>query len=317
VPGLDAANRVDCGIVIVGYNSARHIGKLLDSLPAATGALSTRCLVVDNDSTDATAAIAGARADVSAVSAGSNLGYAGAINLGRRLIGPCSALLILNPDLVLESGAVSRLHEAINEPGVGIAVPMLLGDDGSLYLSTRREPSVTRALGEALFGGYWPGRPGWLSETIRDRGSYQRPRDVAWAGGAALLISAACCDAVGDWDDDRFFLYSEETDFAARARRSGYRVRYVPAARARHEDGGSGRSPALAALMAVNRIRYYEKYHHPPATWLFLAAIVLHSVLRLRDRSSRLVLKVLLRRSRWRDLPGGDRGHQVPGTRRR
>ena len=48
----------------------------------------------------------------------------------------------------------------------------------------------------------------------------------------------------------------------------GYRVRYVPTARARHEDGGSGRSPALGALLAVNRVRYYEKYHRRPATSL-------------------------------------------------
>ncbi len=220
------------------------------------------------------------------------------------MIGPCSALLILNPDLVLEPGAVVRLYEELQLTGVGITVPMLLNDDGSLYLSARREPSVPRAFGDALFGAKVPQRPGWLSETIRDRRAYQREQDVAWAGGAALLISAACHDAVGDWDDSRFFLYSEETDFAARARRCGYRVRYVPAARVRHEDGGSGRSPALGALLAVNRVRYYEKYHRRPATSLFRAAVALHYLLRSADPVQRVALGTLLRRSRWQDLPG-------------
>ena len=146
---------------------------------------------------------------------------------------------------------------------------MLLGDDGSLYMSMRREPSALRALGEAIFGGRLPMRPGWLSETIRDSTEYDRPRDVDWAGGAAMLISDACNDDVGEWDDSRFFLYSEEVDYAARARRSGYRVRYVPSACAFHEGGGSGRSSGLQALMAVNRIRYYDKYHRWPATCLF------------------------------------------------
>lgn len=299
---------VECGVVVVTYNSAQHIERLLDSLPDAAFGLKTRCVVVDNNSSDETMPIVRSRDDVVAIEAGRNLGYAGAINLGRAHIGSCSSVLILNPDLVLEPQAIVRLYQALDQPGVGVAVPMLLTEEGSLYLSTRREPSVTRAFGEALFGAHWPSRPGWLSETIRDRVVYERPRDVAWAGGAALLISAPCHDAVGDWDDGRFFLYSEETDFAARARRCGYRVRYVPDARARHEDGGSGRSPELGALMAVNRIRYYEKYHRRPATSLFRALVILHSLLRSADPVQRVALTTLIQRDRWHDLPGGQTG---------
>jgi N-acetylglucosaminyl-diphospho-decaprenol L-rhamnosyltransferase len=307
-PGHYIPGHVDCGIIVVTYNNARHIERLLGSLPAASESLKIRCAVVDNKSSDETISILRSRNDVTVVEAGRNLGYAGAINLARTLIGSCSSLMILNPDLVLEPQAIVRLYRALEQPGVGIAVPMLLSDDGSLYLSTRREPSVSRALGEALFGAHWPGRPGWLSETIRDRHVYQYQRDVAWAGGAALLISAACNDAVGDWDDGRFFLYSEETDFAARARRRGYRVCYVPTARVRHEDGGSGRSSALGALMAVNRVRYYEKYHRRPATSLFRVAVASHYLLRSADPDQRVALKAVMRRSRWHDLPGSNVG---------
>jgi N-acetylglucosaminyl-diphospho-decaprenol L-rhamnosyltransferase len=298
---------VDCGVIVVSYNSARHIEKLLDSLPAATRGLRTRCVVVDNSSQDGTMAIARSRADVLALDAGGNIGYAGAINLARARIGCCSALLILNPDLVLEAGSVLRLWQALEQRDVGVAVPMLLSEaDGSLYFSTRREPSLTRALGDAIFGAHWGGRPGWLSETIRDTTAYQKARDVAWAGGAAMLVSAACASAVGDWDEQRFFLYSEETDFATRARRAGFRIRYVPTARARHVDGGSGRSPALAALMAVNRVRYYEKYHRRPAALLFRGAVALHHLVRAADPDQRVALQALLRRSSWADLPHAD-----------
>jgi GT2 family glycosyltransferase len=294
---------VDCGIIVVTYNNARHIAKLLASLPAACGGLETRCVIVDNNSSDDTMSILRSRKDILAVQADRNLGYAGAINLARTRIGCCSSLMILNPDLVLEPKAIVRLYQSLGEPGVGITVPMLLGDDGSLYLSLRREPSVSRALGEALFGAHWAQRPGWLSETIRDRDAYHAPRDVAWAGGAAVLVSAVCSEAVGDWDD-RFFLYSEETDFAARARRCGYHVRYVPTAQVRHEDGGSGRSPTLGALLAVNRIRYYEKYHRRPATSLFRAAVALHYLLRSAGHYQRVALKAVIWRSRWPGLPG-------------
>jgi GT2 family glycosyltransferase len=303
---------IDCGIVVISYNSARHIGQLLDSLPAAICGLKTRCVVVDNNSSDETACVVGSRDDALVIDAGRNLGYAGAINLGRALVGACSSLLILNPDLVLEPRAVMQLYKELDQPGVGVAVPMLLNNDGELYPSLRREPSLTRAFGEAFLGSRWPGRPGWLSETIRDRTAYLNPLDVAWAGGAAILISAACNDAVGDWDDGRFFLYSEETDFAARARRCGYRVRYVPTARVRHEDGGSGRSPMLSALLAVNRVRYYEKYHRRPASAIFRWIVVLHYLLRATDPDRRMALRALVRRSRWSDLPHGEASDRSP-----
>ncbi|MFZ0092094.1 MAG: hypothetical protein WAL63_21525, partial [Solirubrobacteraceae bacterium] len=167
----------------------------------------------------------------------------------------------------------------------------------------RREPSPTRALGDALFGRRFPGRPGWLSEMIYEDGAYRCPTDVAWAGGAVLLISSDCDSTVGDWDSERFFLYSEETDFFRRARRCGYKVRSVPGAYARHVGGGSGTSPALAALLAVNRIRYYQKYHGRAMSSLFRAAVLIHYLLRSRSTPEREALRAVFRRSRWSWLP--------------
>jgi GT2 family glycosyltransferase len=296
---------VECGIIVVSYNSAGHIEALLDSLPAAAGDITTRCVVVDNNSSDDTTSILSKRDDVHTLPAGQNLGYAGAINLGREFLGQCSSVLILNPDLVLSPGSIGQLRAALDQPGVGVAVPKMLGRDGELYQSLRREPSLTRALGDAMFGSRIPWRPGWLSEMIRDGAAYQQARDVAWSTGAALLISAACNDAVGQWDADRFFLYSEETDFAARARRCGYRIRYVPTAVVHHEGGGSGQSAVLDALLAVNRVRYYEKYHRRPVSSMFRLVVVLHYLLRGTKVTGRQTFRMLLRRSRWGSLPGG------------
>ena len=115
--------------------------------------------MVDNDSQDDTVAIVRGTPDAVMVEAGRNLGYAGAINLGRSYTNRASPLLVLNPDLVLEPGAIARLYEALDAPNVGIAVPKLLDNEGRLYLSLRREPSPTKSLGEALFGARYPSRP--------------------------------------------------------------------------------------------------------------------------------------------------------------
>ena len=277
---------------------------MLDSLSAATGALTTRCLVIDNASTDATLSIA-RRRDVTVIASAQNLGYSGAINLGRRGAGPCSSLLILNPDVVLQSGAIEQLYAAAAASRVGMAGPMLLDSGGNVYLTMRRQPSISGTLGDALFGAHLATRPVWLSEPIRDLDKYAQARDVDWLSGAVMLITAACDVAVGEWDSSRFFLYAEETDYAIRARRCGFRVCYVPSARVLHREGGSGRSPALHALQSVNRIRCYEKYHQAPATFMFRVVVGLGHLLRAFRRSDREALCAVLRRSRWDDLPGG------------
>jgi N-acetylglucosaminyl-diphospho-decaprenol L-rhamnosyltransferase len=308
---------VDCGIVVVTYNSARHIDTLLDSIPAASRGLRTRCVVVDNDSQDETITIVRSRTDVKVVNAGGNLGYSAGINIGRSVIGPCSALLILNPDLVIEPGSITELYQSLTTPDIGVAVPMVRNDDGSLSLSLRREPTLFGALGDALFGRRFAKRPGSLSEVIRDEAAYQRPVDVAWATGAALLVSEACDAAVGDWDDVLFFLYAEETDFAARARRCGFRICYVPTARVYHDAGGSGQSAELLALMAVNRIRYYEKYHGRLEAALFRGIVAFYHLLRSMRAEDRITLKIVLHRASWDRLPHSStrrNGSRVNGT---
>jgi N-acetylglucosaminyl-diphospho-decaprenol L-rhamnosyltransferase len=293
---------VDCAVLVVTYNSATHVVDLLDSLPAAAGGLSLRAVVVDNGSTDGTVAVLRDRPDVHCIEAGANLGYAGGINLARRHAGPCASVMVLNPDLVLEADAIAQLAATLRDPAVGVAVPMILNLTGGLELTLRREPSLGRAIGDALFGHRLPHRPGWLSETVRDERAYRNRHSVDWAGGAAAMVSAGCDAAVGPWDE-RFFLYSEEVDYAARVRAAGFRIEYVPTARIRHHEGGSGSSAALTALLAVNRIRYVAK--HGRGSRVFQAAVALHELLRAYDPAHRFALRTVLRPSRWSALPGG------------
>src|SRR6202035_903705 len=166
LPAPERADRVDCAVVIVTHNSARDIAGLLDCLPAAAAGLTLRTIVVDNGSADATIDLVRRRADVRCIEAGANLGYAGGINVGRLHSGDYSALLVLNPDLVLEPGSIREMAAVLGDPAIGIAVPMLTGADGRRYPSLRRRLTVRRAIGDGLLGRRFPGRPGWLSEIV-------------------------------------------------------------------------------------------------------------------------------------------------------
>jgi GT2 family glycosyltransferase len=312
---VDQHGEVDCAIVIVTYNSAYDIDRLLDSLSPSAIGLTTRIVVVDNGSVDETVKLVQNRPDVLCVETGANLGYAGGINVGRLHASEYRSICVLNPDLVLQPGALSEMYAALKDPDVGAVVPALLDSAGDRYPSLRREPTVVRALGDALLGARIIHRSGWLSEIVyRDR-DYEIRHSTDWATGAAMLVSAACDQAVGPWDES-FFLYSEEVDYARRIRAAGFRMDYVPAAQARHRGAGSGQSAELYALLAVNRIRYAEKHgRHPVA---YRAAVILHELLRSADPVHRSALRLVIRRSSWPRLftklnaPLGDTCNRVP-----
>jgi GT2 family glycosyltransferase len=292
----------DVAVIVVTYNSAPDISLLIDDLRVAAHDRRIRLIVVDNQSSDGTTDVVGTHQDIELVESGGNLGYAGGINAGLAFVGDCDAVLILNPDLTLAPAAVTRLLAALDDDRVGAVVPLMLDEDGTTYPSLRREPSLTRAIGDALLGSKVRKRPSFSSEIDARPGSYLVAHDVDWATGAALLIRAAVARKVGDWNEE-FFLYSEETDYFRRMRESGGRIRFEPSAVVKHRRGGSGTSPSLATLMAVNRIRYVQRHHGRPYTALFRAVVVLAEALRCYNAAHRRTLAFVVNRERWRELP--------------
>lgn len=305
---MDTQPRMVVTALVVTYNSSKEIGNLLDSLPAAAEGLDLRVLVVDNSSTDDTVAVVTARGDARVVPAGGNVGYAAGINVGREhLDRDTDAIAILNPDLVLEPGSLGVLCRTLaGDRTIGVAVPHVSNSDGAPFHSLRRDPGLLSQLGEASFGASWASRPVLLVDTYRTVEAYSTGRDVDWASGAALVVSRACDLAVGEWRED-FFLYSEETDFCRRARRAGYRVRYVPEAHCEHIGGASGSSPQLEALMEVNKLRDYEAHHDVVRSVAFRGILLAQHAVRSRHKAgSRAAVGYLLDRRRWSKLPQGD-----------
>lgn len=245
---------IDLGIVVITHNSEQCIGQLLGSVPAAVGDLKVRTVVVDNASTDRTVAVARAFEGVEVLER-PNDGYSAGFNAGVAACGEVSAVAVLNPDLTLTAGSLRTLVDVLG-PRVGIAAPRVLDADGALFRSLRRDPSIGRATGLGFTG-----RPAF-SEYILEPAAYDHPQEVDWALGAALVMSRACLQDVGSWDES-FFLYSEETDFCLRARDRGWQVRYEPSAVVQHSGAGSGTSERLHAMQIVNRVRLYRRRRGP------------------------------------------------------
>ncbi len=310
---IPAGRHADVTVLAVTYNNADTVEDLISSLRAQTRGLSLRVVVADNGSSDSTVEMLARHPDVMTVRTGGNLGYAGGLNAVMRYADDSEAVLVLNPDLRVEPDAISLLLDRMRRSGAGIVVPRLLESDGSTYVSLRREPSIATAIGDALFGARFTGRPGWASELDYDAESYQHPHRIDWATGAALLIRGSLAKRLGSWDE-QFFLYSEEVDYFRRAREGGASIWYEPASQMTHHMGGSGSSTSLNALMAINRIRYIRKYHGKSYASGFRSAVLLAELLRSYKPSRRGIFKTVLDEDSWSDLPRPSAGPQPPDS---
>jgi N-acetylglucosaminyl-diphospho-decaprenol L-rhamnosyltransferase len=285
----------DVTVAMVTWNSEAHLPEAFASLPAGfAGVDSWQLFIADNDSADDSVARARAlRPDVTVIQMGRNAGYAAGLNAIVRDAPGSGAYLFLNPDVRLEPQSVARLLDCVRTSGAGIAVPRLVDPQGTVHRSLRREPTVGRALGEAVLGGTRAGRYGRLGEIVMSPESYEHPGVADWATGAAMLVTRACLDAVGPWDES-FFLYSEETDFALRARDAGYSLRYCPEAVAMHVGGDAHISAELYTLLVVNRLKLFRRRNGRTRGMLFWLAATLNEGLRARRPVHQAALRTLL-----------------------
>jgi N-acetylglucosaminyl-diphospho-decaprenol L-rhamnosyltransferase len=302
--GDDAAR---IAVVIVTFNSAGVLRGCLRSLATPDGVHLSAVVVADNASRDDCVAVAEAATDlpIRTVQLGRNAGYAAAINAAvdtldlRKL----DAVFVMNPDCRLRPDTLHRLARALRQPGRGIAVPLLLNPDGSLQPSLRRNPTVGRALAEAVIGGDRAGRIGTLGELVMDPREYDHPGPAMWATGAAMLLSADAIRELGPWDES-FLLYSEETEYCLRAAEQGWTTWYEPAAVVEHIGGESDTNPTLYALMVANKVRLFRRRRPAPAGAVYYLAVVLGEAIRAAAgrRTSRAAVAALLQPSRRRTL---------------
>ena len=128
--------------------------------------------------------------------------------------------LLLNGDSELEPGATAALHAALAEAdGAAAAGATLVSPDGVQQPSAWRFPSAATALA-SLVG---------LRRRFVVQSHGPRVRDVDWAPAAALLVRREAAAAIG-WHD------SDEVGFCRGLRNAGWRVLYVPDARAVSHD---------------------------------------------------------------------------------
>lgn len=258
----------EVSVIVVSFNTREHLARCLAAIPAAAAGLPLETIVVDNASDDGSADMVAARfPNVRLIRSVANLGFGRATNTAAATARG-RALLLLNSDCELAPGALATMQRALEvDAFVGAVFCRLHNSDGTLQPSVhRRLPSPWSGLGDALFitslrhAVY---RAPALKRLLlrRTAARHARAHDVAWGGAACMLVRRKAFDAVGGFDE-RFFMYSEDVDLCARLGAAGYRLRFLPEARATHHWGTSTaqRPAAMVRAAYVSRVRYFEKH---------------------------------------------------------
>ncbi|MCB0323780.1 MAG: glycosyltransferase family 2 protein [Bdellovibrionales bacterium] len=156
-----------------------------------------------------------------------NGGFAFASNLGMRqaLAKGAELIWLLNPDTTVDRDALTELVREMQSASEVAAVCSKV-----LYAPREGAPTVVdrhRIWSAGATLDLENGRLSMIGNGEPDEGQYEAGYDCGYLPGCSLLMRSAALESVG-YLREEFFMYFEETDWCARARRKGYRLRYVP-----------------------------------------------------------------------------------------
>jgi len=229
-------------VVIVAYHAADQLDRCLATLGTRFGTT-----VVDNSTSPAVKAVAVHRG-AAYVDAGRNMGFGAGANLALRplLLGQPRDVLLLNPDTSLgpsESEKLTKyLHRSGNERLAAVS-PRLVDLNGVEQRVVWPFPTPLRAWGDAI----------GIGRRLPSRGTF--------VVGAVILLRWEALNDVGLFDE-RFFLYSEETDWQRRALALGWKTGQCLEALGSHVGAGTSDDPRTRdALFHAAQETYIRKWH--------------------------------------------------------
>ncbi|HEX5226416.1 MAG TPA: glycosyltransferase family 2 protein [Bryobacteraceae bacterium] len=240
-------------IVIPNWNQAAMLAATLASLGRQSYPID-RVIIVDNGSTDDSAAIA-ARAGAEVISLGKNLGFAAAVNRGIQAAPGADYVGILNNDVTLAADWLARLMAALESGEAWFATGKLLDAQDHQRM-------------DGSFDAVCRGACAWKCGHGRtDSAQWNQPRTIDLAPFTAVVFRAAAFERVGLLDES-FESYLEDVDWGLRSAGAGLNGRYIPQAVAYHRGSATlGQwHPDTVRRIARNQLLLVAK--HYPANWV-------------------------------------------------
>ncbi len=252
-------------ILIVNWNTKDLLRACLQSIEAFKPGRAFEVIVVDNASTDGSAAMVTAEfPQARLIASKTNTGYAKGNNLGFAQA-KGDWILTLNPDTEFEDQsldvAVDRLEKT---PGAGCLGIRLVGTDGRVQQSVRGFPTVIGILGDLSSLGKRLG--GRLDSYRLSRFNYDLEQVAPQPMGSFLLFRRQALEAVGSAEapfDEAFPIFFNEVDLLYRLNGAGWSCLYTPVAHIRHLGGQSTKQVRKSMIWESHKSlsRFLWKHH--------------------------------------------------------
>ncbi len=247
---LPFPDRPDASIVIPVYNKWEYTAACLRSLAETPCRAAFEVIVVDDQSSDETAARLAGIEGLVHLRNEKNLGFVGSCNRGAEQARGRFVVMLNNDTQVIEGWLDALLATFERFPDTGLAGARLVYPDGSL-----------QEAGGIVFsdGSGWNYGRGDDPE----RPEYRFVREVDYCSGACIAIPTTLFRELDGFDPRYAPAYYEDTDLAFRIRERGLQVRLQPAATIVHHEGvtsGTDLASGTKRFQAVNRKKFLERW---------------------------------------------------------
>jgi N-acetylglucosaminyl-diphospho-decaprenol L-rhamnosyltransferase len=261
----------ELAVVIVSTNEAKWLRPCLSTVFEHAGPIEIDVVVADNESVDGTRELVESEFPRARVVTCRNHGF-GHANNRAAVTTDARYVCFLNPDTEIREGLFSDLVAAMDaRPTVGLVGVKQMTSDGALFPTVRRFPNAVRALFEALGSERFPFRASWLGERELDLSLYEHEIACDWTSGSFLFARREALESSGLFDE-RFFIYSEETDLCLRIKSAGWKIRHLPSMTILHHAQKAGANPKMEAQLAFASLQYARKNFAAPQRWAYVGA---------------------------------------------
>jgi GT2 family glycosyltransferase len=274
--------RVDVSFIIVNWNTRELLLQCIGSIISTKGDYSQEIIVVDNASQDGSSeAVKEKYPEVIIIQNSSNLGFAKANNIGiKKSIG--GYVCLLNSDVQVLSNAVSFMIKYMdNNTQVAICGPKILWPDMTTQYSCMKFPSLWTQVCESMALNRLFPRSALFSGEYMTYYSHDRLKKVDWLIGCFMLIRRSALEKDGLLDE-RYFIYSEETDLCKRFHESGSEIVFLPDVSAIHHNAASsGKNPVRFSVeQVVSAVKYWKKHKSRLSRGAFFILLLFHHAVR-------------------------------------